>query len=110
MDRKAVRRAARPEPGLEGLVRSAARSIPQFPLQPSRPKRGQDTDWLSPRLRRLRLFPARLFRVQDGAAVRLFELLARIRRQSAEVLSVVRRRASRGDASAAATGPEWRRD
>ena len=35
----------------------------------------------SPRLRRLRLLPARLFCIQDGAAVRLLELLARQRRQ-----------------------------
>src|ERR1700736_6064538 len=106
MDRKTVRRAARPEHGLEGLVRSAARPVTQLPLQPSRPQRGQDTDRLASRLCRLRLFPARLFRVQDGAAVWLFELLARRRWKSAEVLPVVRRRTPRGNASAAATRPE----
>jgi len=34
----------------------------------------------APRLRRLRLLPARLFCVQDGVARSLFELLARLRR------------------------------
>ena len=52
------------------------------------------------RLRRLRLFPARLFRFQNGAAVRLFELLARHGRQAAEMLPMVRHRSSRGNASA----------
>src|SRR3954447_2328346 len=108
MDRQTVRRTAGAEPGLEGLVRSAARSVPQLPLQPSRPQRGQDPDRLKARLRRLRLFPARLFRLQDGAAVRLLELLARGRRQSAEVLSMVRRRTSRSDAPAATARSGWR--
>jgi hypothetical protein len=45
----------------------------------------------------------RLFCLQDGAAVRLFELLAWFRRQTAEVLPMVRRRASRSHASASAT-------
>src|SRR5258708_22789539 len=100
MDREAVRRAARPGSELEGLVRSAARPISQFPVQLSGTKRRQNANWSSPRLRRLRLFPARLFCIQDGAALRLFELLSRFRRQAAEVLPVVRRRASRGHASA----------
>ena len=43
----------------------------------------------------LRLFPARLFRLQDGAAVRLLEVLARRRRQAAEVLRVVHQRRER---------------
>ena len=66
--------------------------------------RGEDNaqERPSPRLRRLRLLPARLFRLQDGTAVRLFELLARLRRQAAQMLPVVRHRASRSDASAAA--------
>ena len=38
------------------------------------------------RLRRPSVFPARLFRLQDGAAVRLLELLARRRRPAAEML------------------------
>ena len=38
---------------------------------------------LSPRLRRPSVLPARLFRVQDGAAVRLLEVLARRRRPAA---------------------------
>src|ERR1035437_806400 len=102
MDREAIRRTARPGSVLEGLVRIAARPIPQFPVQLSRTRRRQNANQPAPRLRRLRLLPARLFCVQDGAAVRLFELLARLRRQAAEVLSVVRRGASRGPAAAAA--------
>ena len=48
---------------------------------------GEDTDedGHSPRLRRPSLFPARVFRVQDGAAVRLLEVHARRRRQAAAV-------------------------
>ncbi len=41
MDREAVRRAARPGPELEGLVRGAARPLAQFPVQLSRPQRRQ---------------------------------------------------------------------
>ena len=40
----------------------------------------------APRLRRPAVFPARLFRLQDGAAVRLLEVHARRRRPAAEVL------------------------
>src|ERR1700676_3036351 len=102
MDGEAVRRAARPGSELEGLARSAARPIPQFPVQLSGTRRRQCAVRPAPRLRRLRLLPARLFCIQDGTAVRLYELLARLRRQAAAVLPVVRRRASRGYASASA--------
>ncbi len=43
-------------------------------------------DGPSPRLRRPGVLFARLFRVQDGTAVRLLEVLARRRRQAAEML------------------------
>ena len=44
---------------------------------------------LASRLRRPAVFPARLFRVQDGAAVRLLEVLARRRRPGAALPAVV---------------------
>ena len=50
----------------------------------------------SPRLRRPAVLPARVFRVQDGAAVRVLEVLARRRRRAAEVPRVVEHSESRG--------------
>ena len=85
MDREAVRRAARGGAVVEGAARGAARSIAQFPVQPSGSRRGRDGADHSPRLRRPSLLLARVFRLQDGAAVRLLEMLARRRRQAAEV-------------------------
>src|SRR5471030_1917865 len=102
MDREVVRCTTRPGPELEGVERSVARPVAQFPVQPSRPRRRQWKKRPSPRLRRLRVFPARLFRLQDGAAVRLFELLARLRRPAAQMRPVVRHGASRADPSAGA--------
>src|SRR6516164_8279996 len=102
MDRKTLRRATGPESGLEGLVRGAARPVAQFPVQLSRTQRRHDANRPASRLRRLRLLPARLFCLQDGTTIRLFELLARLWRQAAEVLPVVRRRASGSHASASA--------
>ena len=89
MDREAVRRAARRGAVVAGAARSAARSIAQFPVRPSGPARRRDRDDRSPRLRRPAVLPARLFRLQDGIAVRLLEVLARRRRPAAEVLRVV---------------------
>ena len=72
-----------------GAARGAARPVAQYPVQLSRSRRRRDEARHPPRLRRPAVFPARLFRVQDGAAVRLFDLLARRRRRRAEVLPVV---------------------
>ena len=71
------------------LHERAARPVAQCPVQLSGSRRRRCGDAVPSRLRRLRLFPARLFRLQDGAAVRLLELLARRRRRAAEVLRVV---------------------
>ncbi len=109
LGRKTVRRSAGPGPVVEGLVRGAARPVAQFPVQLSRSQRGQHADQPASRLRRFRLLPARLFCIQDGAAVRLFELLARVRRQAAEVLPVVRRRTSRSHPPGPAAGAGRRR-
>ena len=49
------------------------------------------------------VLPARLFCLQDGATVRLLQLLTWHRRQGAQVLPVVRHGASRGHTSAAAS-------
>ena len=57
----------------------------------------------SPRLRRPSLLPARLFRLQDGAAVRLREVHARRRRRGAAVPGVVEH-PERGAAPHAAAG------
>ena len=86
LDREAVRRAARRGAVMEGAARSAARPVAQFPVQPSGSRRRLDGHGRSPRLRRPSVLPARLFRVQDGAAVRLREVHARRRRRAAEVL------------------------
>ena len=66
--------------------------IAQFPVQPFGPARGREGARHSPRLRRPSLLPARLFRVQDGAAVRVLEVHARRRRPAAEVPPVVEHR------------------
>ena len=50
----------------------------------------------SPRLRRPSVLLARVFRVQDGAAVRVLEVLARRRRPAAEVPAVVEHSECRG--------------
>ena len=102
MDRKAVRWAARPGAVVEDVGRGAARPFPQHAVQLSGSRRRQSAESHAPRLRGFRLFLARLFRIQDGPAVRLFELLARQRRRAAEVLPVVRHRASRSHAPGAA--------
>ena len=75
----------------------AARPVAQFPVQPSRPRRRRDEDDPAPRLRRPAVFPARLFRLQDGPAVRLLEVLARRRRP--------RRRAARGGSTSRTPTP-----
>ena len=66
--------------------------IAQRPVQPSGSARGRERARHSTRLRRRSLLPARLFRLQDGAAVRLFEVHARRRRQGAEMPTVVEHR------------------
>ena len=68
-----------------------------------------DEDRHAPRLRRPAVFLARLFRVQDGVAVRLFEVLARRRRQGADAArsgSTSRRcRAEHPEGAVAAAAP-----
>ena len=87
MDREAVRRAARRGAVVAGVACSAARPIAQFPVQPSGSRRRPDEDDPAPGLRRPAVLLARVFRVQDGIAVRLFEVLARRRRQARRVAS-----------------------
>ena len=94
LDRKAVRCAARRRSVVESVARSAARPVAQFPVRLSRRRRRWRHGAGAARLRRLCVFSARLFCLQDGIAVRLFELLARLRWRAAEVLSVVRHRPS----------------
>ena len=101
LDRDIVRRAARRSAVVEGDARSAARSVTQCPVQSSGPARGSEGARHSARLRRRALLPARLFRLQDGAAVRLREMHARRRRSGAEMPAVVEHR-GRGAASGSA--------
>src|SRR6516164_5462420 len=98
VDREIVRCAARHRTVVEGLARSPARSIAESFVRLFRSRRRQRHDKPSPRLRRLCLFLACIFCIQNGTAVRLFELLAQ-----RQVLPVVQHRASRSDPSAAAT-------
>ena len=61
--------------------------------------RRRSADGAQARLHRHGVLSARLFRIQDGPAVRLFEVLARRRRHAAEVLPVVQHSESRRSAS-----------
>ena len=81
VDRDALRRAPRLRAVVEGDARGAARPIAQRALRLF-DLRGRERAHPSARLRRRSLFPARLFRLQDGAAVRLFEMHARRRGQA----------------------------
>ena len=85
MDREAVRCAARRRAVLARAARGVARSLAQHPVQLSRSRRGPDGDRRPPRLRRPAVLPARVLCIQDGAAVRVLEVLARRRRQAAAV-------------------------
>ena len=76
-------------------MRCCATADAQFPAQPYGSQRRLDEDVHSAGLRRPSVLPARLFRVQDGAAVRLREVHARRRRRAAEVLRVVEHPESR---------------
>ena len=101
LDREAVRRAARRIAVVARTACRAARSHPQCPVQSSRPERRPDRPLHSSRLRRPSLFPARLFRVQDGTALRLREMHARRRREAAALPGLVEypeRRAAPGRA------------
>ena len=69
-------------PALHEVLRDP---IAQYAVQSSGSPRRRDGARHSPRLRRPSVFPARLFRVQDGTAVRVCEMLARRRRPAAEV-------------------------
>src|SRR5439155_17528736 len=66
-------------------------------------RRRLDEDDPSPRLRRPPLLLARVFRVQDGAAVRIFEVHAWRRRQGAALPRVVEYREGGTSASPAGT-------
>jgi hypothetical protein len=101
MDREAVRRAARHGAVVEGAARGAARSSAQHAVQPLRPARGPDRAVHPARLRRPAVLPARVFRVQDGPAVRIREVY----RGDA----VSRRNASRGGTSSTRPPPPRRR-
>ena len=85
MDRQAVRRAARRGAVLEGAGTKCCATGRAISCSIIWDSAKTTWRWPSPRLRRLRLLLARLFRLQDGAAVRLFELLARRRRRAAEM-------------------------
>ena len=103
LDREAVRRAGRRHALMEGVARGAARSLPQSPVQPPRPARRLDGHDRSSRLRRSSLLLARLFRLQDGLAVRIHEMHARRRRRRAEVPRMVEHSESRAAACARAS-------
>ena len=100
LDREIVRRAARRAAVVEGDARGVARSVAQPAVQPFRSTRGREGAYRSARLRRRSLLPARLFRLQDGAAVRLFEMQSRRWRPGAEMSAVVEHR-ERGAAAGA---------
>ena len=91
VDRKTVRRAARRRAVVAGALSrccATARATCCSIIWAAAKTKCRRS--LQPRLRRPGVFPARLFRLQDGTAVRLFEMLARRRRQPAEVLRLVR--------------------
>ena len=104
VDRETLRRAAQRSAVVEGDARGAARSVAQPPLRPSRPARGPEGPSHSARLRRRSLFPARLFRLQDGPAVRLLEMHARRRRPAAALPAMVEHRQGGAAADAARAG------
>ena len=109
VDPKTVRRAARRRTVVADAARRAARSIAQYAVQLSGRRRRRSIGADQPRLRRSGLFLARLFRLQDGTAVRLFELLARRRRPRAEMLLVADQSQSSRGGAAAGTGGGFRR-
>ena len=96
--REAVRRSDRRRAVMAGAARGAARPFAQHPVQSSGSQRRLDEDGAAPRLRRPAVFPARVFLVQDGAAVRLREVHARRRRPRADLPAVVQHPESRAAA------------
>ncbi len=74
---------------MAGLACRAARSFAQSSVQSSRTERRPDRHVHPSRLRRSSLFPARLFRLQDGPALRLREMHARRRRRGAAMPGLV---------------------
>ena len=82
----AVRCAGRPGADLARDGQGGARPLAQFPVRLFGSARRQHRH--APRLRGLPVLPAHLFLLQAGAAVRLFGLLARLRRPPAEMPGV----------------------
>ena len=70
------------------LHEGVARSNTQLPVQPFGPRRRSEGADRAARLRRPSIFFACIFCLQDGAAVRILEMLAR-RRRTAKMLRVV---------------------
>src|SRR5262245_10251072 len=104
LDREAVRRSARCGAVVAGVARGGARPLAQFPFQPSRPQRRRQ-NLSSSRLRRSSLHLASVLRVQDGAALRLLEVLARRRRPRADLPAMVQlAERRRGQAPTATSG------
>ena len=73
-------------PALYNVLRDRSRNFLFNYLGARRRRSGNDP---APRLRRSGLLFTRVFRIQDGVAVRVLELLARRRRQTAEVRRMV---------------------
>src|SRR6202035_4149683 len=88
VDPKTVRCAAQRGTVVADAARRAARPVAQYAVQLSGRRRRRSVGADQPRLRRSCVLLARLFRLQEGAAVRLLELLARRRRPRAEMLLV----------------------
>src|SRR5205823_7975111 len=88
LDREAVRRSAGRGAVVAGAARGGARPLAQFPVQSSGAQRRRQ-DLPPSGLRRSSLHLTRLLRVQDGAALRVLEVLAWWRRQGAELPAMV---------------------
>ncbi len=86
---------------MAGAACRAARSRAQPAAQSSRPARRLHQSLHPPRLRRPAVFPARLFRLQDGPALRLREMHAWRRRQPAALPGLVEYREGRAAARSA---------
>src|SRR5260370_23795912 len=89
LDREAFRRPSGCRAVVAGAARGAARPVPQFPIQSFGSWGRRDESRPSPRLRRPSVLPARILRVQDGAAIRVLELLSRWLRNAAVLPAVV---------------------
>ena len=109
LDRKAVRRAARRRICLEGVARGAARPLAQFPVQLSGPGEDDGAMGLRPDCADFVYFLRAYFAFKMGLPFGYSNCSRGFGGSAAEMLPVVRHRASRADAPAAAARTRGRR-